>query len=110
MKVTTRFVRNLAFALLLATAAVGVQKKVFAASCSSWSGYWDWISLSSCGEYMYDNVALSDMHGIAGDYARNYNWGGGVYQQPYWWARLGSYEAPAYYDSVWPVCPNSWCD
>jgi hypothetical protein len=110
MRVSLRTVRNLAFGVLLITAAVGVQRKVFAASCSSWDGSWDFINLYSCGEYMYEYEALSDMNGIAGSYATDYQWGGGVYQDPYWYARLGSFEEPAYYDSAWPVCPNYWCD
>ncbi|HVX91318.1 MAG TPA: hypothetical protein VHC20_06910 [Candidatus Paceibacterota bacterium] len=109
MQVSSRIVRNAAFVVLLVVAAVGVQRKVFAASCSSWTGTWDFINLYSCGEYVYDSDALPDMHNIADYYASAYNWGGGVYHDPYWYARLGSFEDPAYYDSAWPVCPNSWC-
>ena len=100
----TRVIRNIAFATLLATAAFGIQRRVFAASCASISGGWDFVSLSGCGPYSgASSSAVSDMRGIAASYVTGYNWGSGVYSDPYWWARVGSFEDPAYYDSYWQV-------
>jgi hypothetical protein len=109
MIISIRSIRNVAVAILLASAVVGVQRHVFAASCQSWTGDWDFIDLYSCGPYLYDTDAIPDMHGIANSYATSYAWGDGVYCDPYWYSRLGSLEDPAYYDSAWPTCPGTDC-
>ena len=90
MQLDIRRIRNLAFIAMLAVVAVAAEKKLFAASCGSWSGGYDFIHLYSCGEYVYDNDAIPDMRSIANGIVINYSYGDGVYCDPYWWARLGS--------------------
>jgi len=110
MKLSVRTFRNATFVVLLLASAVGIQRRVLAASCESMSSNWDTASIDNCGPYEYSTDPIVDMRSKIGAYVVNYNWGGGVYQDPFWWVRLTPFEEDAYYSSAWAVCPTSgWC-
>lgn len=104
-----KMIRNAAFGILLVVANIGAARNVFAASCENIDSSYQYANVYNCGPYDYENDALPDMRAKAGAYVQAYNWGDGVYQDPYWWSRITPFDAPGYYDSAWPVCPTGWC-
>ena len=101
--------RKVAFCVLLAVLAMGARVLLSAASCANIEASWDTASLYYCGDYGYSSDFLDDMRSKASAYVQAYNWGSGVYDDPYWWGRVTPFDGPAYYDSAWAVCPSGWC-
>jgi hypothetical protein len=100
MRFSIKAIRNIALALLLVAATIGVQKKVFATSCSSAYFTGGGVQMTYCGPYIYESSeAINDMgvtaEGICGSYLPN------THASLYWWQRVTGDDQDAYYDSGW---------
>jgi hypothetical protein len=96
MKLSIRTVRNLVFGALLAVTFIAADRDAFATSCAdAWGGGGSMVTLQYCGPYSSTGEAFAHMESVA----LGFCWSPGAYL--YWYARVGDFSGPEYYDSAW---------
>lgn len=70
-------------------------------NCEDVTASYSWGNTYYCGEYFYEDNALSDMDSTMTQFVQSYYYGTSA--DLYWWSRVTPFDAPAYYSAGWSI-------